>query len=322
MAEKGQEIVKTTPKGKGLSGIKMSAKRRDLISGLLFTLPALIYMMILVGYPIIQNVILSFKDVNVQTFSKPELQEFVGLANYVELFTGAESILPKAIGNTLLFTVGSIFFQFLIGFFLALFFNKKFLGNNFFRGTIMISWLLPVTVVGLLFKFIFATQGGIFNQLLMQIGLIDAPIEWLLHGNTAMFAIIVANIWIGIPFNMMLLVNGLNQIPEEIYESTSLDGANRWQTLTQITIPMIKPAIMSVLTLGFVYTFKVFDLVWVMTKGGPVNATELVSTYSYRLSFQEFQFSKGAAVANVMFMILMVVGFFYIKLINDEEEAM
>jgi multiple sugar transport system permease protein len=283
----------------------MTAKRRDLVSGVLFTLPALIYMLVLVGYPIIQNVILSFKDVNVQTFAKPELQKFVGLQNYVELFT-----------------VGSILFQFMLGFALALFFNKKFLGNNFFRGTIMISWLLPVTVVGLLFKFIFATQGGIFNQLLMQLHLIDKPIEWLLTGNTAMFAIIVANIWIGIPFNMMLLVNGLNQIPGEIYESTSLDGANKWQTLVKITIPMIKPAIMSVLTLGFVYTFKVFDLVWVMTKGGPVNATELVSTYSYRLSFQEFEFSKGAAVANVMFVILMLVGFLYIKLINDEEEVM
>lgn len=299
-----------------------SAKRRDLVSGVLFTLPALIYMLVLVGYPIIQNVILSFKDVNVQTFAKPELQKFVGLQNYVELFTGADSILMKSIGNTLVFTVGSILFQFMIGFALALFFNKKFSGNNFFRGTIMISWLLPVTVVGLLFKFIFATQGGIFNQLLLQLHLIDQPIEWLLNGNTAMFAIIVANIWIGIPFNMMLLVNGLNQIPGEIYESTGLDGANKWQTLVKITIPMIKPAIMSVLTLGFVYTFKVFDLVWVMTKGGPVNATELVSTYSYRLSFQEFEFSKGAAVANVMFVILMLVGFLYIKLINDEEEVM
>lgn len=301
---------------------KMNAKRRDLVSGVLFTLPALIYMFILVGYPIIQNVILSFKDVNVQTFAKPELQKFVGFQNYIDLFNGADSILTKSIMNTLIFTVSSIFFQFLIGFALALFFNKKFLGNNFFRGTIMISWLLPVTVVGLLFKFIFATQGGIANQLLIQLHLIKEPIEWLMHGNSAMVAIVIANIWIGIPFNMMLLVNGLNQIPEEIYESTSLDGANKWQTLVKITIPMIKPAIMSVLTLGFVYTFKVFDLVWVMTKGGPVNATELVSTYSYRLSFQEFEFSKGAAVANVMFVILMIVGVLYIKLINDEEEVM
>ncbi len=158
-----------------------------------------------------------------------------------------------------------------IGFGLALLFSKKFRGCSFFRGVTMISWLLPVMVAGLLFKFMFASSGGIINQFLMGLHI--------------------------------------------------LDGANKIQTLFNITIPMIKPAIMSVLTLGFVYTFKVSDLVWVMTKGGPVNATELVSTYAYRLSFEEFQFSEGAA-ANVLFLILLVVGGFYIKLINDEEEAM
>ena len=186
----------------------------------------------------------------------------------------------------------------------------------------MISWLLPVTVAGLLFKFMFQMNGGIINQMLTSRGVLDQPIEWLLQGNTAMVAIVVANIWIGIPFNMMLILTGLTTISDEIYESANLDGANKIQTLFKITIPMIKPAIMSVLTLGFVYTFKVFDLVWVMTKGGPVNATELVSTYAYRLSFEEFQFSKGAAAANVLFLILLVVGFFYIKTINDDDEVM
>ena len=186
----------------------------------------------------------------------------------------------------------------------------------------MISWLLPVTVAGLLFKFMFASQGGIINQFLMQLGFIEKPLEWLLNPGSAMVAIIVANIWIGIPFNMMLLITGLTTVPNDVYESCKLDGANKVQTLFMITIPMIKPAIMSVLTLGFVYTFKVFDLVWTMTKGGPVNSTELVSTYAYRLSFEEFQFSKGAAAANVLFLILLLVGIFYIKLINEEEESM
>ena len=186
----------------------------------------------------------------------------------------------------------------------------------------MISWLLPVTVAGLLFKFIFASSGGIANQLLMSLHLIQKPVDWLLNGNTAMVAIVVANIWIGIPFNMMLLLTGLTTVPADIYESAKIDGASRVQTLFKITIPVIRPAIMSVLTLGFVYTFKVFDLVWVMTKGGPVNATELVSTYAYQLSFEEFEFSKGAASANILFLILFIVGLFYIKLINDEEEVM
>ncbi|MEE0419205.1 MAG: sugar ABC transporter permease [Lachnospiraceae bacterium] len=276
-------------------------------------------MMFFIGYPMIENLILSLKNVDVYTFADKSAQSFVGLKNYSELFSSANSVLLKSIGNTLIFTVASIFFQFIIGFGLALLFNKKFPGCSFFRGVTMISWLLPVTVAGLLFKFMFQLNGGIINQFLTSIGILNQPIEWLLHGNTAMTAIVVANIWIGIPFNMMLILTGLTTIPEEIYESASLDGANKFQTLFRITIPMIKPAIMSVLTLGFVYTFKVFDLVWVMTKGGPVNATELVSTYAYRLSFEEFQFSKGAAAANILFLILLFVGFFYIRTIDDDE---
>ena len=291
-------------------------------AGLIFALPAAVYMLVFVGYPMIQNFILSFKNVDVYSFADVSKQSVVGFQNYIELFTGKDAVLGTAIVNTLIFTAASIFFQFFIGFGLALLFSKKFKGSSFFRGVTMISWLLPVTVAGLLFKFMFASKGGIINQLLMALHLIDAPLEWLLEPGLAMVAIVVANIWIGIPFNMMLLITGLTTIPEEIYESSRLDGANKIQTLFKITIPMIKPAIMSVLTLGFVYTFKVFDLVWVMTKGGPINATELVSTYAYKLSFEQFQFSKGAAAANILFLILLAVGIFYIKLINDEEEVM
>ncbi|EJF40760.1 ABC transporter, permease protein [Clostridium sp. MSTE9] len=287
--------------------------------GLAFALPALAYMIVFIGYPMVQNIILSFKEVNVHTFANPDAQKFVGFQNYVDLFTGKNSILLRSIRNTLIFTVGSIFFQFIIGFGMALLFQKKFPGCSFFRGVTMISWLLPVTVAGLLFKFMFALSGGIINQFLMALHVLDQPTEWLLHPTTAMFAIIVANIWIGIPFNMMLLLTGLTTIPNDVYESASLDGAGKLRTLISITIPMIKPAIMSVLTLGFVYTFKVFDLVWVMTKGGPVNSTELVSTYAYRLSFEEFAFSRGASAANILFLILLVVGFFYIRLIDEDE---
>ncbi|MDR2746333.1 MAG: sugar ABC transporter permease [Treponema sp.] len=284
-----------------------------------FVMPALIYMMVFIGYPIIQNILLSLKNVDVFNFIRPEAQEFIGLENYRDLLTGTESILPKALANTLVFTVGSIFFQFIIGFALALLFNRRFPGCSFFRGVSMISWLLPVTAVGLLFKFMFATAGGIVNQFLMGLHIVRQPVEWLLSGNTAMSAIIIANIWIGIPFNMMLILAGLTTIPGEVYESAGMDGAGAFRRLFFITVPMIKPAIMSVLTLGFVYTFKVFDLAWVMTKGGPVNATQLVSTYAYRLSFEELLFSRGAASANVLFVILLLVGIFYIRTIDDNE---
>ena len=288
--------------------------------GIAFSIPALVYMIVFIGLPTFQNFILSFKNIDVYTFADKTQQSFVGFKNYIDLFSGGNSILQLSMVNTLTFTVFSILFQFIIGFALALLFNRHFTGSAFFRGATMISWVLPVTVVGLVFKFMFQVKGGIINQFLLTIGFIQEPVEWLLQAKSAMAAIITANIWIGIPFNMMLITTGLTTIPEEIYESAKLDGAGKVVTLFRITIPMIKPAIMSVLTLGFIYTFKVFDLAWVMTKGGPVNATELMSTFAYRLSFEEFQFSKAATAANVLFMILFVVGIFYIKTIDESEE--
>lgn len=148
----------------------------------------------------------------------------------------------------------------------------------------------------------------------------NVTIEWLTTPGTAMFALICANVWIGIPFNMILISTGLTTIPKELYESASIDGANKIQTFFNITLPLLKPTIESVLILGFIYTFKVYDLVYVMTSGGPVNSTHMLSTYSYKLSFEMFKYSKGSAVANVLLAILLVVGIFYIKVTTSGEE--
>ena len=134
-----------------------------------------------------------------------------------------------------------------------------------------------------------------------------------------MFAIVCANIWIGIPFNMILISTGLTTIPKELYESASIDGAGKIQTFFKITLPLLRPTIESVLILGFIYTFKVFDLVYVMTSGGPVNSTHMLSTYSYKLSFEMFKYSKGSAVANVLLIILLIVGSLYLKGSQEEE---
>ena len=134
-----------------------------------------------------------------------------------------------------------------------------------------------------------------------------------------MWSLIITNIWIGIPFNMILLVTGLSTIPKSVYESASIDGTNWFQNIIYITIPLIKASILSVLTLGFINTFKVFDLVFIMTNGGPVNATEVLSTMSYRYSFDQFKFSMGSTVANVLCLILGVVTFIYISNVSKDE---
>ncbi|RII32907.1 sugar ABC transporter permease [Clostridium chromiireducens] len=284
--------------------------------GYIFVLPALIFMLAFVGYPIIYNFILSFHDVNVMTFSQA-VKPFVGIENYIEVFK--DPVMSISIWNTLIFTIGSISIQFIIGLGLALLFNLKFKLSKPLRGLMVVSYLVPMTVTALLFKFMYSTGGGIINELLMKVNLISQPIGWIIDSKTSMLSVILTNSWVGIPFNMLLLTTGLSNISYNLYEAAKVDGANVFQRFFKITLPSLRPAILSVLVLGFIYTFKVFDLVFVMTNGGPVNSTELMSTFAYKLSFTQFSFSKGATVANVLFAILFCVSLGYLKLIKEDE---
>lgn len=287
-------------------------------AGILFVLPAFVYMLVFVGYPITRNIILSFQDVSAGNLVRGT-KNFILFDNYMELFR--DSVFRASLFNTLRYTVLCLIFQFVIGFALALFFSQRFSFAKPVRGILLVPWMIPVTVTALMFKLLFATDIGVINYILRSLHLIDKNIEWLTTPQTAMFALICANVWIGIPFNMILISTGLTTIPKELYESASIDGANKTQTFFSITLPLLKPTIESVLILGFIYTFKVYDLVYVMTSGGPVNSTHMLSTYSYKLSFEMFKYSKGSAVANVLLVILLIVGVFYIKATTEGEES-
>ncbi|NDO68867.1 sugar ABC transporter permease [Schaedlerella arabinosiphila] len=286
-------------------------------AGILFVLPAFLYMLVFVGYPIVRNLILSVQDVNAGNLVRGT-KHFVWFENYRELL--GDSVFTTSLVNTLRYTLLCLVFQFAVGFALALFFSKRFSFARPVRGIMLAPWMIPVTVTALMFKLLFATDIGVLNYILRSLGLIEKNIEWLTTPGTAMFALICANVWIGIPFNMILISTGLTTIPKELYESASIDGANRGQTFFKITLPLLRPTIESVLILGFIYTFKVYDLVYVMTSGGPVNSTHMLSTYSYKLSFEMFKYSKGSAVANVLLLILMAVGILYIKATTKGEE--
>jgi multiple sugar transport system permease protein len=285
-------------------------KRHFSFTVAIFVYPALLYMMLLVGFPILYNIIISFQNVSVMTL-KSGSYAFVGFDNYIDLWKNR--ILGKTIGQTFVFTFFCIVFQFSIGLMFALFFKQSFYLAKTIRGLLLVIWVVPMTVVALIFKFMFQTDGGLINVILQALCIIRQPIEWLVTEKMAMVSVIITNIWVGIPFNMILLLAGLNGIPNELYESADIDGAGTISRFFNITIPLLRPAIMSVLVLGVIYTFKVFDLIYAMTSGGPVNATELLSTYSYRLSFKEYQFSLGAGVANVLFVCLIIVALFYLS---------
>lgn len=296
----------------------MTRTKRRQILGYCFILPAVIYMLAFIGYPIIYNWIISFQDATAMTLKNTH-RDFIGFENFKTIF--GDSTFWASIGHTFIYTIGCLVIQFGIGFAFALFFAKKFTFSKPIRGFIVISWMLPVTVTALVFKFMLAQDSGIINAILMNLHIIREPIGWLLKGSTAMFGLIMANSWVGIPFNMLLLTTGINNIPGELYEAASIDGASRFQQFKSITVPLLRPTILSALVLGFVLTFKVFDLVYVMTGGGPVDATEVLSTYSYKLSFQLFKFGEGAACANVLFICLLAVALVYLRTISADEEV-
>ena len=295
--------------------MSMAAKKRR--EGYTFILPGFIYMLVVLGYPLVYNFVLSFRNVNVKTF-KGGTDVFVGLSNYIELFHNETFLM--VFKNTFVFTIGCLVVQFTIGFIFALFFSKKFTLAGPIRGMILVGYMMPMSVTALLGQNMFDVSSGVINDLFMKLGLISAPVEWLLSGSTAMIAIIAVNCWVGIPFNMLLLTSGLTGISTEIYESAEVDGANPFQRFLYITLPLMKPAILSVLMLGFIYTFKAFDLMFVMTSGGPLNSTDVLGTYAYTLSFKQYEFSLGSTAAIILFACLFIVGLFYLRLISKEDD--
>lgn len=295
--------------------MRLSMSKRNKIEGYFFVLPAFIYMLVVLGYPLIYNIILSFKNTSVRNF-KTGTSVFIGLDNYTTLFK--DSTFQLVLKNTFVFTIVCLIVQFTIGFILALLFAKKFPLSGPIRGLLLIPYMMPMSVSAMLGKNMFGVSEGVINDLFLKIGIIGKPVEWLVNGSTAMGAVIAVNCWVGIPFNMLLLISGLTGISEDIMESAKVDGAGFFRRFFYITLPLMKPSIFAVLMLGFIYTFKAFDLMYIMTSGGPLNATDVLGTYSYKLSFTQYEFSMGSAVAMVLFVCLFAIGLFYLRLITKE----
>ncbi|WP_243459394.1 carbohydrate ABC transporter permease [Metabacillus bambusae] len=281
----------------------------------LFIIPAFLFVVMFMLYPIFYNIFISFQDVTIMNLKGDK--SFIGLENYRQIFQDERFLL--SLKNTVIYTVSCIVFQLSIGFLLALFFNQKFPMRNFFRSILLLAWMTPLVITGTLFKWLYDVDYGVLNYLLIQIGLISEPINWLGQQSTALMAIIVTNIWIGIPFNMILLLSALQALPNDVYEAAKIDGASRIQSFFKITLPLMKPATLVVLVLGIIYTFKVFDIILIMTGGGPVNATQVLPFFGYELAFVNFKFSLSGAVATIILVILTVISLIYLYLIRKEE---
>jgi multiple sugar transport system permease protein len=273
-----------------------------------FILPIAVFGLLLLVYPVLYSLALSFRDATVETFVSGDMP-FVGLSNYREVL--ASSTFWQALENTIIFTFCSILFQFTIGFLLALFFQNRFPLKNVLIALLLIPWIAPVLTAANTFKGLFNEVGPI-NQIAHLLGL--PTVAWLASPGFALAATIVANIWIGFPFNFILLYSGVCNIPLEIYEAARIDGASYWRRVGHITLPILKPVTVAVLMLGTIYTVKVFDLVWIMTGGGPANTSHLLSTYAYQVGFSILNFGQAAAIATVIVVLILSLNLFQLFL--------
>ena len=279
-----------------------------------FLLPAIAYVLFAFAIPVVYNLLLSFEQTSPATVSHLTAP-FAGWSNYTTTLKNPTA--DSAIVRTFTFTVLSLVFQFLIGFGLALLFNLRFPLRRLARSLILVPWLLPLLVTGVIFKFLFQLQAGAVNQILADLHLIHVPVGFEVSPGWAYLTVLVTNIWIGVPFFTVLLYSALQDVPAELLEAATIDGAGPWQRLTRVTVPIIRPVIEVVFVLGFVFTVKVFDVVIGLTNGGPANSTQLIATWAYNLSFQDFDYGAGAALNTVLLLIALVAAPLYIWLNRD-----
>lgn len=271
----------------------------------LYLLPAIVTCVFLSVYPIVYNLDMSLRRVSFVTLIRGG-SPWVGGENYINVI--GNPVFGRVFLNTLIFWLGSISCQFVIGLALALLFNERFPLNGFYRALVLLPWFVPLTVSGTVFKWFFSGETGFINSLLIGIGVLKQPIPWLTSPKIAIYTATLANIWLGIPFNFIMLLTGLQAIPVELYECARVDGATGWHLLRHITLPLLKPMILLTLILGSIFTIKVFDIVWILTGGGPGEASHIFTTWAYSLAWQRFRFGEHAAVVGIVMILISLLG--------------
>ena len=275
-------------------------RQKEQTTGWLMVIPALLVLALVFIYPIGRAFWLSLFTENLGTQLQPI---FSGLANYGRML--GDGRFWQSMGNTAIFTTASVFLELLLGLGIALVLNQSFRGRGVVRTIAIIPWALPTAVMGLAWAWIFNDQYGVVNDILQRLGLINTSINWLGDPTLAMVALILADVWKTTPFISIILLAGLQSIPADLYEAHGIDGANPWQSFYQITLPLILPQILISLLFRFAQAFGIFDLVQVMTGGGPAGATETVSIYIYATVMRYLDFGYGAALVVVTFLLLL-----------------
>lgn len=277
----------------------MKARISDQSFGAMLVSPAAAFILCIAIYPIARVLWLSFFAQNLGTSLQPK---FVNVDNYIRLANDGRFF--QTARTTLFFTFVSVAFELVIGLGFALLVCGRFRGRAFTRAAMLVPWALPTAVLAWAWSWVFNDQFGVANDLLHRIGVIAHPIAWLGRGTTAMTAVIFADVWKTAPFVMIILLAGLQNIPDELHEAAALDGAGGWKRFRFITLPLLLPSIMVALLFRAIQSFGIFDLIFVMTGGGPGGATETLAIYSYNTYLRYLDFGYGSATIVVSFVLM------------------
>ena len=273
----------------------------------LYTMPALVVMGMVVIYPFIYNIVLSFSNMNLTHFKDWRIS---GIGNYIGVFK--ETTFWYFLFKTILWTVVNVFFHVTLGIFLALILNKDIKGKSYFRTLLILPWAVPQYITALTWRGMFNSEYGAISLTLDR--LLGVQIPWLTTEWGAFAACVITNVWLGFPFMMIVALGGLQSIPDELYEAAEIDGASWFHKLKNITIPLIKPVMIPAITLGIIWTFNNFNIVWLVSNGGePADKTHILVSWIYKSGFRYFRMGYAAAFSMIIFLILLIFSFNFIK---------
>src|SRR5437016_264804 len=263
-------------------------------------LPALVILAVFIGYPFLSSLWLSVTDQSVST----SVARFVGLDNFADEL--GSQIFRQTVRNTLVYTGVTVVFKLGLGIALAVLMNQSFRLKNFARAALLLPWIVPTALSAIAWLWLFDATFSVFNWAIVHSGLADRGINWLGEGGWAMTAIIIANVWRGTPFFAITILAGLQTVERELLDAAAVDGASVWQRFWRITLPLVRPVLLIVLLFSIIWTISDFQLVYVITRGGPANSTHLFGTLAYDVAVRAGQLSEGAAISLYMFPVLIV----------------
>ena len=276
-------------------------------TGLVFALPALIVLFMLIAYPVFYTGLLSVTN---------DQGQFTGLQNFSDVLR--PRVTTQALWNTLWWVVGSIFFQVVLGVAVAILLNQNFAGRALVRSITLIPWLIPGIVAATTWAWMFHTEFGIINYMLTSTGALDEPVGWLTRSNTVMPAMIAINVWKLFPFVAIMVLAGLQSIPQELYEAARMDGANYWEEVRHVRLPQIRPVITAVTLLLVIWALNAITIIYAITKGGPANRTVITPIQIFRLAFENVEFNQAAALSVMFFGVVMLIVLAYIKVFANQ----